>query len=105
MIDFVTQMCPIKKLSDVVNKATVPTMIEPCDKLQIYFHKVVPAIQQVLMARFETVYLQHDQINTQQVLASAKFYQVSTTYIKSEIRNVFCHQPHHQTPLYFRAKL
>lgn len=76
MISVVIDVCGIKRLSEVVDIRPTPEMIEPCVKLQAYFSQIVSVVQQYLAAKYEDVYQQLEQMNTKQMLADAKFYQV-----------------------------
>ncbi|XP_053402751.1 uncharacterized protein LOC123550539 [Mercenaria mercenaria] len=74
-IDEVVEVCGIKKLSEVLDIEPTPDMIEPCKDLQLYFSKIIPYIQQYLMARYSDVYQELEQIKTKDMLKDAKFFQ------------------------------
>jgi len=51
-------------------------MLMPCPTIQEYFHNVVPHIQKFLLARFDDVHQELQQMNTKEMLRDATFYQV-----------------------------
>ena len=75
-IETALQACEIKKLSEIVSTEPAPNMLMPCPTIQEYFHNVVPHIQKFLLARFDDVHQELQQMNTREMLRDATFYQV-----------------------------
>lgn len=77
MIDEVIEVCGIKKLSEVVDIVPTPDMVEPSKNMKLYFSRIIPYLQQYLMAKYGDVYHELELIKTKQMLKDAKFFQVN----------------------------
>ena len=76
MMDLLTDVCGVKKLSECITKQIMSSSEDPCPSQQDYFHVIIPIIQQYLMARYKDVYRNCQLKNTKELFQDAEFYQV-----------------------------
>ncbi|XP_050398302.1 uncharacterized protein LOC126816138 isoform X1 [Patella vulgata] len=83
------KMFPIPNLSDSVESTSQTKLLQPCPKVQLFMHHVIPLIQRFIYTHYhDDIYTECKQSNMAEIVSSLQFFQTDVLEVIYKLKHI-----------------